>query len=257
MLSLFARDDEIPFKTRIIKYIQVLLYKISLPFLDVLILLNKDDKRDLLDRYNIKVRKLKMLGGIGVDLDKFRYSAAPIDPVSFVFVGRLLAEKGIFEYLQAARMVKSRYPDTVFYVFGGFDEKNPFALRREELTEYLNDGAVLYEGVVDNIHERLAGISVFVLPSYREGLPRSTQEAMAIGRPVITTDAPGCRETVEDGVNGFLVPPYDAEALAEKMKRFVENPERINEMGQESRRMAEKKFDVHQLNDIICETMGL
>ena len=253
MLSLFTRDAT-PFKTRIVKYIQVALYKISLPFLDLLILLNKDDKNDLLDKYHIKVKKLEILGGIGVDLDKFRYSAAPTKPVSFVFVGRLLAEKGIFEYLQAAKIVKSQFPETEFYVFGDFDEKNPFALKREDLAEYLHDGVVIYEGFVHDIHERLKRISVFVLPSYyREGVPRSIQEAMAIGRPIITTDSVGCRETVEDGVNGFLVPPYDAEALAEKMRFFVENPKLITAMGHESRKIAEKKFDINRINKQIIK----
>lgn len=99
-----------------------------------------------------------------------------------------------------------------------------------------------------NVHEWLAGSSVFVLPSYREGVPRSTQEAMAIGRAIITTDVPGCRETVVDGVNGFFVPPWSSEALAEKMILFIEQPELIEQMGKESYRIAQEKFDAHEVN---------
>ena len=98
---------------------------------------------------------------------------------------------------------------------------------------------------------------MFVLPSYREGVPRSTQEAMAIGRPVITTDVPGCRETVEDGVNGFLVPRWDAETLAEKMCYFIENPEQVNIMGFESYKIALEKFDAEKVNSKLIEIMGL
>ena len=113
---------------------------------------------------------------------------------------------------------------------------------------YLNDGIVIYPGFVDNVDEWIASSSVFVLPSYREGFPRSTQEAMAIGRAVITTDSVGCKETVIDGLNGFLVPPYEHEALVQKMEYFIQNPGAINKMGLESRRIAEGKFDVHKAN---------
>ena len=114
---------------------------------------------------------------------------------------------------------------------------------------YLNDDIVIYPGFVDNVDEWIAGSSVFVLPSYREGFPRSTQEAMAIGRAVITTDSVGCKETVIDGLNGFLVPPYEYEALVRKMEYFIQNPGTIDTMGLESRRIAEEKFDVHKAND--------
>ncbi|MGG7073542.1 glycosyltransferase family 4 protein [Campylobacter sp. 9BO] len=235
-------------KAKIIKVIQVFLYKISLPLLDELIFLNNDDKNDLLNMHSIRVKSANVLGGIGVDLDKFTYSKAPTTPISFIFIARLLAEKGIFEYLKAAKIVKDRYKDTKFYVFGGFDECNPFGLKKEELKPYLDSGIVIYPGFVNNINEWLINSSVFVLPSYREGVPRSTQEAMAIGRAIITTNSIGCKETVEDGINGFLIPPYNSEILAEKMIYFIQNPDKIIQMGMESRRMAEEKFDVYKQN---------
>lgn len=239
------------FKTRVIQHIQVLLYKRALPLLDTLIVLNPDDRKDLVDKFNIKVKNTIVLGGIGVDLKRFTY--VPFDsqkPVSFVFIARLLKEKGVYEYLESAKKVKAKYPNTNFYILGGFDDENPFALRRSELETYLSSGIVDYPGHVENVADYLIKSSVFVLPSfYREGVPRSTQEAMAIGRPIITTNVPGCRETVEDGINGFLIPPFNADALANKMTKFIEHPELINEMGRESRRIAESKFDVDEVNN--------
>ncbi|ORI09833.1 glycosyl transferase family 1 [Campylobacter concisus] len=241
-------------KAKIIKAIQVLLYKISLPSLDELIFLNNDDKKDLIDKYNIKVKSINILGGIGVDLDKFSYTKAPTDPISFIFIARLLAEKGIFEYLEAAKIVKEKYKDVKFYIFGGFDEHNPFGLTQEELKPYLDSGVVIYPGFVNDIKERIVNSSIFVLPSYyREGVPRSTQEAMAIGRVVITTNSVGCRETVEDGVNGFLVPSFDSKILAQKMIYFIQNPEMIVQMGIESRKIAEVKFNINEKNERLAK----
>ena len=235
-------------KAKIIKTIQIFLYKISLPLLDELIFLNNDDKKELIDAYGINTKSISILGGIGVDLDKFSYFKAPKEPISFIFIGRLLTEKGIFEYLEAAKMVKDKYKDVNFYIFGGFEENNPFGLKQEDLRPYLNDEIVIFQGYVDNIKEWIAKSSVFVLPSYREGVPRSTQEAMAIGRAVITTDTVGCRETVKDGVNGFLVPPYNCDVLAQKMMYFIKNPEMVIQMGIESRKIAEEKFNINEQN---------
>lgn len=242
--------NKLDFKKKTIQRIQILLYKRALPLLDTLIVLNPDDRKDLVDKFKIKVTDTVVLGGIGVDLERFSY--APFDnqnPVSFVFIARLLKEKGVYEYLEAAKKVKAKYPNTIFYILGGFDDDNPFALRRSELKSYLSSGIVDYPGHVENVADYLIKSSVFVLPSYREGFPRSTQEAMAIGRPIITTDVPGCRETVEDGVNGFLIPPFNTNTLADKMINFIEQPDLINEMGIASRKIAELKFDVDQVNN--------
>lgn len=236
-------------KVKIIKSLQILLYKISLPLLDKLILLNNDDKKDLLDDYHIKVKKLDILGGIGVDLNKFSYSL-PIQKAqtTFIFIGRLLREKGIFEYIEAAQIVKQKHPNTIFQIIGGLDENNPFALDKGILDNYIKQNIIEYAGHVDNVPEWIRNSDVFVLPSYREGVPRSTQEAMAIGRPVITTDVPGCRDTVIDEYNGFIVKPWDGKDLAQKMMLFIEHPEKIISMGQNGRQMAEDKFDINKIN---------
>ena len=212
-------------KQKILRAVQVFLYKFSFPYLEKIIFLNPDDPKDLIEKYNIKTKKVEVLGAIGLNLDEYSYSKPSLEKIRFIFVGRLLAEKGIFEYIKAAKIVKKDFPNVEFVVLGGLDEQNPGGLKKEELEQLLKDNIVIYPGFVKNVDEWIKYSSVFVLPSYyREGVPRSTQEAMAVGRAVITTDVPGCRETVVDGLNGFLIPPFDANALVEAMKKFIENP---------------------------------
>lgn len=236
-------------KTKIIKFIQILLYKISLPLLDNLIFLQNDDKKDLVDKYKIKVKDIDILGGIGVDLDKFSYSIPNTKPIRFIFIARLLAQKGIFEYLEAAKTIKEKYKENVeFIILGSFDEKNPFSLSKKVLDDYIKSGIITYPGFVNNPNEWIKNSSVFVLPSYREGVPRSTQEAMAIGRAIITTNSVGCKETVVDGINGYLVPICDSKALISKMELFINNPNLVDKMSKESRKIAEQKYNVEDVN---------
>lgn len=244
-----ASQNGLSKKAKLIQKIQVLLYKISLPKLDTLVVLNPDDKADLLDSYDISVKNTVVLGAIGVNLADYPYTPVSTkQPIAFIFIARLLREKGVFEYLQAAEQIKQNYPQAVFYMLGSLDLQHPSALSKEELTQCLEKDIVVYPGHVDDVPAWIAKSSVFVLPSYREGFPRSTQEAMAVGRPIITTDVAGCRETVVDGVNGFLVPPFSSPALAEKMRFFIENPDNIAKMGLASRKMAEQHFDVNNIN---------
>ena len=145
--------------------------------------------------------------------------------------------------------------DNYLDLFRGLDD-NPGALTESEVRRWVQEGTIEWPGHVP-VQPWLAQASVYVLPSYREGVPRSTQEAMAMGRPVITTDAPGCRETVVDGVNGFLVPVRDAEALAQRMLWFVAHPEAIGPMGAQSRRLAEERFDVREINRRLMALLGV
>ena len=245
-------------KTKLIKAIQVFLYKLALPKLDQLILLNNDDKTDLLINNNITIRETYILGGIGLDLNEYKYSPVIKNPpIQFLFIGRLLKEKGIHEFIAAAQIVKEKFPQTTFTVLGGIDEANLGALTQGELTQYIDQNVIDYPGHVENIAERIKQSHVFVLPSYREGIPRSTQEAMAIGRPIITTDVPGCRDTVIDGVNGFLVPKWNPQALAEKMIYFIEQPEQVRIMGDQSHKIATEKFDAEKVNQRLLEILGI
>ncbi|WP_139850517.1 glycosyltransferase family 4 protein [Acinetobacter pullicarnis] len=249
------------FKVKLIRTIQVCLYKIIFPFLDRIIFLNPDDPIDLIKKHNIRHKSdaIEMLGPIGLKLSDYphkRWNEG--HQVSFIFIARLLAEKGIFEYIEAAKIVKIKYPHITFKVIGGLDAENPYGLTQQQLNEVISSGIVDYPGFVTDVAERIADSAVFVLPSYyREGVPRSTQEAMAIGRPIITTDVPGCRETVIDGVNGFLVPKWDAQILAEKMCYFIEHPVQVNIMGLESYKMALEHFDVEKVNKKLFSIMGL
>ena len=248
-------------KMGIIRFIQVNLYRLIFPFLDKIIFLNPDDPIDLIEKNGITVKQdgVHVLGPIGLNLSDYQFKQwDDTQNISFIFVARLIAEKGIFEFIEAANKVKLKYPQVVFKIIGGLDHENPYGLTQAELNEVINSGVIEYPGFVHNVAERIQDSAVFVLPSYyREGVPRSTQEAMAIGRPVITTDVPGCRETVIDGVNGFLVPKWDAEALVEKMCYFIENPEKVNMMGQESYIIAQEKFDSEKVNSKLLEIIGL
>lgn len=247
-------------RVRAIKAIQIGLYKFALPQLDDLILLNPDDLKDLVEGYSINVRNTHILGGIGLNLEHYPYRPIPStqDSINFIFIARLIKEKGINDFINAAKLVKKTYPNTVFTVLGAIDTSNPGGLTKSELDTLVDAKIIDYPGQVDNVSDWIANSHVFVLPSYyREGVPRSTQEAMAIGRPVITTDVPGCRETVIDDVNGFLVEKWSPKSLAEKMRYFIEHPEKIERMGLESHKMAQKKYDANKVNKRILNILGL
>lgn len=245
-------------KTKFIKQSQIALFKLSLPLADGVIFLNPDDPKDLLVKNNIEVKKVHLLGGIGINLADYPFSTKQLnDNITFIFVGRLLKEKGINDYVNAAKIVKNKYPNTKFVVLGATDNSNFGSLTQKDINSLVQTNLIVYPGRVDNVNKWLEDSDVFVLPSYREGIPKSTQEAMAIGRAVITTDVPGCRETVIDGVNGFLVPKWNPQALAEKMVYFIENPEKINEMGNESYKIAQDKFDSHKVNERMLNILGL
>lgn len=248
-------------KMKMIRFFQVTLYRIVFPFLDKIIFLNEDDPEDLINKNKIfhKKNAVNVLGAIGLDLKDYPFQKwDESKDITFIFVARLLAEKGIYEYIQAAKLVKAQFPDVKFKVIGGLDLENPYSLSKKELDQLIAEDIILYPGFVTNVTEHVADSAVFVLPSYyREGVPRSTQEAMAIGRPVITTDVPGCRETVIDGVNGFLVPKWNVDALVEKMCYFIENPMQINQMGHASYTIACEKFDVNSVNRKLFNIMGL
>jgi glycosyltransferase involved in cell wall biosynthesis len=187
----------------------------------------------------------------------FAHADVPdVQPPTFLMIGRLILEKGVIDFVEAARRVRFACPGVRFVLVGGLDPK-PGSLTKEDVRAWVAEGIIEWAGEVGDVRPFLREASAFVLPSYREGVPRSTQEAMAIGRAVITTDVPGCRVTVRDGVNGFLVPPRDPEALARAMMRFVHDRELAVTMGAESRRIAEADFDVHVVNARLLGYMNL
>lgn len=245
-----------PFKKRILKFVQTFLYKIALPFSSNVLFLNQDDYNDLICKNKISINKFNIIGGIGVNLDEFSYEPNKSDIIHFGMVARLLIDKGIREYIDAAKIIKSRYPNVEFSIAGSFDD-NLGGVGIEQINIWKQQGDVTFFGHLSDVKSYLKNLSVFVLPSYREGVPRSTQEAMAIGRAIITTDVPGCRETVENGHNGFLVPPWNVEKLVIAMTYFIESPQEIDSMGFASRKIAENKFDekivTEKMIKILCD----
>ena len=231
------------------------LYRLALRRSQVVIFQNPDD-RDFFRSQALLPEDCDpiVVGGSGIDLDHFRPAPMPDRP-AFLMVSRLLGDKGVREYLLAAARLKRAYPDVAFRLIGYFDQ-SPDAISQAELDAAIAAG-VEYLGRRDDVRPDLADASVYVLPSYHEGTPRSVLEAMAMGRPIITTDVPGCRQTVDDGVNGLLVPARDVGTLAAAMARFIGEPQRAAQMGAQSRRIAEQRFDVHKVNDAIIAAAGL
>lgn len=244
------------FGRRVLKRLVMILYKVGFSAANRVIFLNPDDQAELVAAGLLPFDKSFLLGGIGVDLNQWPKLPSVMAPVTFLFVARLLREKGIETYANAARVVKKQYPKVRFIILGGLDD-NPGALNQRDVQAWVDEGILEWHGHVP-VQPWMKQTSVFVLPSfYREGVPASTQEAMASGRAVITTDAPGCRETVVEGDNGFLVPVRDPKALAQAMCKFIEQPELIASMGARSRQMAEEKYDVHNVNAVMLREMGL
>ena len=244
-------------KKRVIRTVAQFLYKLALRRATKVFFLNPDDLNEFVQNGIVHREKTFFLGPIGVDLAAFSPVPPVTAPVTFLLAARLLREKGVGEFVEAARRIKAKYPVARFILLGGLDT-NPGAISKEEVEGWVKEGLIEWPGHVTDVRPYLAQASVFVLPSYyREGVPRSIQEAMAMARPIITTDAPGCRETVISGVNGFLVPVRDVDALVSAMERFIREPELIERMGKKSRKIAEERFDVHKINQVLLEAMEL
>ncbi len=246
------------FKGLFIKSIVSVLYRIGLKRNKHVFFQNQDDSYYFVANKLVDRSKIIMINGSGVNLDFYKVKPLITEPVVFLMIARLLHEKGFKEYVEAAKAIKLKYPTVVFKLIGWSFDNSADTISRDVVDNWRTEGVVEVYGRTNDVKLYLTGSSVFVLPSfYREGTPRSVLEAMAMGRPIITTDAPGCRETVEDGVNGFLVPVKDSKALAEAMERFIKNPALVEQMGRESRRIAEEKYDVHKVNEVINRAMGL
>jgi len=243
-------------KRALLRYLVQHLYRFALKRTHGVFFQNPDDQalfREL--RLLPKSVPSSIVNGSGVDIAE--YSVAPLpDTHSFLLIGRLLGDKGVREYAEAAEFVKTRYPDAVFRLVGWVDD-NPEAIAEDELHHWIDSGTLEYLGKLKDVRPAVSKCRVYVLPSYREGTPRSVLEAMAMGRAVITTDAPGCRETVVDGDNGFLVPVKDVDALAAAMIKMIENPDLVARMGERSRCIAETKYDVHRVNASMLAGMGI
>lgn len=265
------------------------LYRIGLPLCRRVFFLNPDDLNQMVAQRFLRASQAVLLDGIGIDLDGF--PAQPIahtDTIRFLMIARLLRDKGVMEYLEAGRKIREQGLIASCELVGDFDP-NPSSLEPADLEPYLRDGTASFHGVQKNVRPYLDDCDVYVLPSfYREGTPRTVLEAMSTGRAIITTDAPGCRETVRPmrleqrpeigdglaggaydaqgwlrigklkvGANGILIPVKDVDSLVQAMRLFIEHRELIPLMGRESRRYAEERYDVRKVNAVMLEAMGL
>ncbi|KQZ79835.1 glycosyl transferase [Rhodanobacter sp. Root561] len=197
-----------------------------------------------------------VVNGSGIDIRAFNLEPLPGKGAVFLMIGRLLGDKGVREFVAAARLIRILHPVARFQLVGWIDE-NPDAISKSELNEWVAEGVIEFLGRLEDVRSAIAGCNVYVLPSYREGTPRTVLEAMAMGRPVITTDAPGCRETVTNGENGFLVPVGSVDALVTAMLRLIEDRALLIRMGGRSRQIAEEKYDVHKVNEVMLREMGI
>jgi len=235
------------------------LYRAALQGARSVVFQNPDDRALFVRLRLTSAARSGLVDGSGVNLEA--YGVAPLPslqgPIRFVLIARLIRDKGIFEFIEAGRMVRKAQRAVELHLVGGLDE-NPAAIARDDLDRWIGEGSVIYHGQLKDVRPVLAQAHVFVLPTfYREGVPRTILEAMAMGRPVITCDAPGCRETVRDGENGYLVPVRSARALADAMLRFVDDPSSIVSMGAAARKLAVEKYDVVRVNQQMLAHMGL
>lgn len=241
-------------KRRVVRQAARFLYRRSLGMASGAIFQNEDDVRAFAG--------MGLTGGTpvhlvrsGVELD--RYAVAPLPPgPRFLMIARLLRDKGVGEFLAAARAVKALRPEATFTLIGAVDP-NPSAFPLAEVEQAVADGIVIHHGGVTDVRPALAAASVFVLPSYREGTSRAALEAMAMGRALITTDAPGCRDTVVPGENGLLVPVGDADALAAAMLSLAGSDATVARMGRASRALAEARYDARASARELMAVLGL
>jgi glycosyltransferase involved in cell wall biosynthesis len=253
----FIEDGSpLPLRRRALRYVVSCLYKWAIKTNRRVFFLNPDDLRQFLGGNAVTREQAAQIDGVGLDLDYYAPVPPVLEPVTFVLIARMLREKGVYDFIDAARAVKERFPAVRFLLVGSTDP-NPGSVARTTLEKWESEGLVEWAGQVPDVRPWIARASVFVLPSYREGLPRSSQEAMAMARPLITTDCVGCRETVVQGVNGYLVPVRRPDVLAATMMRFVESPHLIQQMGREGRRIAKERFDVREINRQILEILDL
>lgn len=238
-------------KAKLVKLIMSALYKTAFACANKVIFQNGDDKSQFVGEKLVQESKCEIVNGSGVNMEKFALAPYP-EQITFFMLSRVMYSKGIREYLQACEIVKERHPEVRCMLLGACEGIQD-SLSEEALKPYIDRGVIEHFPETDRVVDYYRQCSVYVLPSYREGTPRTVLEAMAMGRAIITTDAPGCRETVLDGETGYLVPVQNANAVAQKMIAFIENPEQIHQMGQKSFAYCREKFDVTKVNEDMCQ----
>lgn len=225
--------------------IQQALYSIAMRYADVILFQNVDDANYFYQKKLAYSEKSELVPGSGVDIDK--YKPKPKDnnrSLVFLMIARLIKDKGIYEYIQAAEKIKRKYPNSKFHIVGFLDTSNPSAIKKEELDSWIEQGMVLFLGRKDDVREEIAASDCVVLPSYREGTPRTLLEAASMAKPIITTNVAGCRQVVNNGKTGFLCRVKDSDDLADKMEKIIllSESER-KDMGLAGREKMKLEFD--------------
>ena len=225
------------------------LYRVALHRSSKVFFQNDDDRQLFIAGRLVSRHVTGLLPGSGIDLVRFSVPVAPEPsaaprPFRFLLIARMLRDKGVVEFVEAAKVLRARWPEVQCCLLGFVDVQNPAAISRAEMDAWVAQGVVTYLGVSDDVRTEIAAADCIVLPSYREGTPRTLLEAAAMGRPIVTTDAVGCREVVADGLNGYLCKVRDASDLADKMQRMLLlSPEERREMGRQGRLKVEREFD--------------
>ena len=242
------------------------LYRVALKFSEKVIFQNADDAELFIKNKIINPEKIKIILGSGIDLNYFKPSTKKKEESTIVFgyIGRLLWDKGLGELIEAVRILKNKNYSFKVHILGKPDEGNPKSISLKQIQQWEKEGLIIYKGFSRDVRPFLEKMDCLVYPtSYREGIPRAILEAMAMEKPIITTNVPGCKETVIEGFNGFLVPPKNPKALAQAMEKFLQLPSIQREtMGKNSRQLIKNKFEqskivneyVSVLEGVLCKS---
>ena len=250
----FVREG---FRGKVLKGIASTLYRYALHFSELVFMQNPDDRKVFVDAHIVPENKVALIAGSGVNLKNYSPRTQIPETLTFILVARILRDKGVIEFIQAAKKFLGLYPLRAKFLLVGPLDFNPESLAEREVVELFENAGVDYLGESFNVPELLHKSSVFVLPSYREGTPRSVLEAMACGLAIITTDAPGCRETIVDGEQGFLVPVRSAQEVFVAMEKFYLRPQLVESMGHSALQRVRQVYDVRLVNQVIMKKMGV
>lgn len=244
-------------KVKILRFICGKLYKRAFKFNKKVIFQNQDDIDEVIRRKYVKREKCELVNGSGVNMERFKRTPLPKENV-FIMVSRVLKEKGVVEYFEAAKIIKEKYKNKVNFMFVGEIDKTDYAVDTKRLQSFVDDKIVELIPETDDVPFYIRKARFFVLPTYyREGVPRVILEALSMGRPIITTYTPGCKETVIDKKNGLFVNIKDVDDLVEKMKWMIENYKDVEKMSDESFKLCKNKFEINIINDRMLEIMKI
>lgn len=233
---------------RIRKLIVYILYRFAFSHKNLIVIFQNPDDRDALINLGVVSQKqVKIIRGSGVNTDQYIFTPEPAGKPVVVMAARLLKDKGVFEFVEASRILKNRGVDVIMRLIGSPDPGNLTSVTEEELSVWCKEGIVESLGYREDIANQYASANIVCLPSYREGLPKGLVEAAACGRAVVTTDVPGCRDAIESDITGLLVPVKDAKALADAIQTLIESPERRLQMGLAGRKLAQNSFTIDKI----------